>query len=292
MAPARDGPPAAAGDLSASAIVPYERWRARLDELIARYRGATPYPHVVLDDFVAPDVATCAATEFPAPDSGEWIQYVHVNERKLGRNDPAAIPAVHRAVIAELHSPGFVEFLSTLTGIPGLFADDSLEGGGLHQSTRGGFLNVHSDFNSHPHHPTWRRRLNLLLYLNPGWEESWGGQLELWDSDVQTRVKRVAPLFNRAVVFDTTGDAFHGHPEPLACPDGVTRKSIALYYFTEESAPVRVRSTEYRARPGEGLWGLAIYLDTMVLRAYDRVKRRFGLNDRFASVLLKRLSRR
>jgi hypothetical protein len=43
----------------------------------------------------------------------------------------------------------------------------------------------------------------------------------------------IEPVFNRAVIFNITDDAFHGHPHPLTCPEDVSRYSLALYYFTE-----------------------------------------------------------
>ena len=39
-------------------------------------------------------------------------------------------------------------------------------------------------------------------------------------------------MCNRAVVFNTTDWSWHGHPEPLRCPPGWTRRSIALYYYS------------------------------------------------------------
>jgi hypothetical protein len=92
------------------------------------------------------------------------------------------------------------------------------------------------------------------------------------------RISAIEPRGNRVVIFNTDADSFHGHPDPLQCPLGVSRKSLALYYFTVENDPV-IRSTEYRARPGEGLRGILIYLDKQVLRIYDRTKRRLGLSD-------------
>jgi len=270
----------------------YERWLSRIPEIAPQYAHAQPFRHLVLDDFPEPTIAQIAHDKFPRPDAGEWIQYLHFNERKLGRSNLDSIPPLLRAIIEELNAPRFVALLGALTGIDGLRSDDSLHGGGLHQTERGGHLNIHADFTVHPHRPRWRRRLNLLLYLNQDWRDEYGGHLELWDRRVQRCHHRIAPVFNRAVLFNTTHDAFHGHPEPLACPEGITRKSIALYYFTEEPTPVRIRSTEYRARPGEGLRAIPIYLDKMALRAYDRVKRRFRFSDRFVSGLLKLLAGR
>jgi hypothetical protein len=261
-----------------------------LASLHARYAGASPFPHVVLDDFLDEATVRTAMAEFPALEGGEWISYLHVNERKFGQTDPTTWGPTLRAILEELNSPAFVRFLEELTGIDGLIADPSLEGGGLHQSTTGGFLNIHADFTVHPQHREWRRRVNLLLYLNEDWRPEYGGDLELWSTDMKRREVQVAPVGNRVVVFTTNADSFHGHPEPMTCPPGVARRSLALYYFTVEDHPM-VRSTEYRARPGDGARSVLIYADKQVLRLYDRAKRRLGLSDQTASRLLARLER-
>ena len=178
-----------------------------------------------------------------------------------------------------------MEFVGQLLGIDDLIADPSLEGGGLHQSTRGGFLNIHADFTVHPHHRNWQRRANILLYLNEEWRPEYGGDLELWSADMKECVEKVSPVANRALIFTTDPTSFHGHPEPMLCPEGVARRSLALYYFSIEKDPV-VRSTEYRSRPGDGARGILIFADTQMLRAYDWAKRRLGLSDQFASKFL------
>jgi hypothetical protein len=245
----------------------------------------------VLDDFLDPAVARRLLDEFPPVDPSRWISWVHFNERKYGLNHRASLPPTIGRVVDEFNASPFVAWLERLTGITGLLPDPGLEGGGLHQSPRGGYLNIHADFTGHPHRSTWRRRVNLLLYLNEGWRDEYGGHLELWSPDMSRCVRRILPRFNRVVVFNTDPDSFHGHPEPMACPAHVTRKSLALYYFTAESRPFLVRSTEYRARPGDRLRGVGIYLDKMALRGYDRAKRVLGLDDRLASRLLGFLAR-
>jgi len=272
-------------------IVRYDNWTPQLDELSASFRSAEPFPHIVLDNFLDPSAAQGCLDAFPELESQKWINYTHVNERKFGQSDRAAMGPAIGSVIDALNEPRFLRFIEQLTGIEGLIADPALMGGGLHQSGPGGYLNIHADFTGHPHQQSWQRRVNLLVYLNQNWLDEYGGKLELWDAKVTHCVKNVAPIFNRAVIFRTDLNSFHGHPDPLACPPGMTRKSIALYYFTEEAKRFTVRSTEYRARPGEGINRVWIYLDKMALRAYDKVKRTFGLSDDFASNLLGKLSR-
>ena len=143
--------------------------------------------------------------------------------------------------------------METLTGIENLISDPYFLGAGLHQIPRGGKLAVHADFNRHNKFPL-DRRLNILVYLNKDWKEEYGGHLELWDRDM-SKCKKIAPLFNRMVVFPVTDWAYHGHPEPLTCPEGRTRKSIALYYYTngrpENEVKKGKKSTQFVPRPGE-----------------------------------------
>jgi hypothetical protein len=261
-----------------------------VDPLRASFRSASPFPHIVLDGFLQPEAARGAMDEFAALQRAEWHSYVHVNEAKFSHTDPASWGRCLRSILETLNSPRFVDFLGELTGIEGLLADPTLEGGGLHRSTSGGYLNIHADFTVHPHHVDWSRRLNLILYLNEDWRPEYGGDLELWSADMKKCVRSIAPLGNRVVIFETGLDSFHGHPEPMPCPSGVHRCSLALYYFTREERPV-LRSTEYRGRPGDGAHAALIYADKQLLRAYDRVKRRFGLSDQVAWKILDRISR-
>jgi Rps23 Pro-64 3,4-dihydroxylase Tpa1-like proline 4-hydroxylase len=106
-----------------------------------------------------------------------------------------------------------------------------MKGGGVHYTLPGGVLRVHADFTKHPAYPL-DRRLNLLLYMNPIWEDAWGGHLDLWTADMQTCVASHPPIANRCVIFSTTATSFHGHPHPLSCPEGMFRRSLAAYYYT------------------------------------------------------------
>ncbi len=205
---------------------------------------------------------------------------------------PSRLPGARRCKPSwtSSNSERFVHFLEDLSGIDDLFADESLEGGGLHQSPRGGFLNIHADFTVHPKHQDWRRRVNLLLYLNEDWKPAYGGDLELWSTDMKRSPRKVAPVGNRVVVFTTNADSYHGHPDPLTCPPDMARRSLALYYFTKEDRPL-VRSTEYRARPGDGARAALIGLDKYVLRAYDWSKRHLGVSDQLIEPILRRAER-
>jgi 2OG-Fe(II) oxygenase superfamily len=266
-------------------VLDVDRLEKEVDDLHAQYQAAAPYPHIVIDDFIHPDAAEAAMAEFPSLDAARWNNYIHINERKFSNTDPSTWGPTLQAVLEELNSPRFVRFVGKLLGVSDLIADPSLEGGGLHQSTRGGFLNIHTDYTVHPHHRNWQRRANIILFLNNDWKPEYGGGLELWSPDMKECVERILPVANRAVIFTTDSKSLHGHPEPMRCPEGMTRRSLALYYFTVEQDPM-VQSTEYRSRPGDGAHSILIFADNQLLRSYDWLKRRLGISDQFGSKIL------
>ncbi|PSL29037.1 2OG-Fe(II) oxygenase [Chitinophaga ginsengisoli] len=270
----------------------YAYWNNQLPSLSDEYQGASPYPHIVLENFLNPDVLEACGQEFDKLNEDDgWINYVHYNENKAGLNKLDLLPASIKRTINELNSPEFLKFLSTLTGIKGLIKDDLLEGGGIHQSKKDGYLNIHADFTVHPHHRHWQRRVNVLVYLNKDWPEEYGGNLELWDTKMQACERKVLPVFNRCVIFNTDADSYHGHPVPTTCPEDRYRRSIALYYYTEEAQPFR-RATHYMVRPGEEKKKFRVKLDNFMVATYTDIKGMLGANDKIVSKVLRFFSRK
>jgi hypothetical protein len=271
-------------------VLDLESLRTELPKARTQYAEASPFPHIVIDDVLQPAAFKAAVTEFPAIQDPFWKGYLHVNEAKYSNTEADTWSPALREAAKALTSPEFVTYLEELTGISGLLPDWSMDGGGLHQTRRGGHLNIHTDFSTHHEHENWARRVNVLLYLNEEWRDEWGGKLELWDKDMTACQGRVTPKGNRMLVFTTSNISYHGHPDGLTCPEDVARRSIALYYFTEEEETVR-RSTYYRARPEDGLKRVAIAADRTVLDLYDRTKRRLGISDEGVHRLLARFER-
>ncbi|MBI2187073.1 MAG: 2OG-Fe(II) oxygenase [Acidobacteria bacterium] len=197
------------------------------------YRSADPFPHIVVDELIAPEILDRVLAEFEAMERGRWHHADESLERKWSNEDSRQFGPFTAALIAQLNGGPFITFLEELAGIRGLVGDPHLRGGGLHEIRQGGLLGVHADFNIQRRLKLYRR-LNLLIYLNKDWDEQWGGALELWDRKGQQCVRTIPPLFNRAVLFDTSNFSYHGHPHPLACPPDRSRKSVALYYYSQE----------------------------------------------------------
>ena len=118
------------------------------------------------------------------------------------RRASARIPRYTRQLLYAMNSSGFLQFLERLTGIQNLLGDPQYEGGGLHQIVPGGKLAIHADFSKHSVY-NLDRRLNALVYLNKNWKEEYGGHLELWDTAMTKAERRIAPVFNRMVIFTT-----------------------------------------------------------------------------------------
>jgi hypothetical protein len=218
-------------NMTLDSFLPLSRMKELGTSAHSSYIKARPFPHVVFDDFFDPSLLDLVLAEFPQPGAIPWQHFDNEHEIKLASAAESSFGPATRLLLYHLNSITFLEFLSAVTGIANLIADPSFEGGGLHQIVRGGKLAIHADFNRHRNY-NLDRRLNLLLYLNKDWRDEYGGHLQLWDRDMTRCEAKVLPLFNRVMIFGTTDFTYHGHPDPLQCPESMTRKSLALYYFS------------------------------------------------------------
>jgi len=215
------------------------------------YKNAIPFPNIVLENFLPEDIIQEILSKFP---TSNILDNFNDNKQNNKRTfNPTELESYFlKSIFNEFNSKRFLTFLEELTGIKGLIPDPDFLGGGFHETFNGGHLGIHADFNIHKRLNLYRR-INVLIYLNNDWEDSFGGNLELWDKKMQSNIKSIAPIMNRCVIFNTDIDSYHGHPDPLSAPDNITRKSIALYYYTaseEIYKKVPLRSTVFKKRKG------------------------------------------
>ena len=213
---------------------------------------AEPYPHVVLDGLWREDFLRAVAQEIPTIKrwSGEKNFFGSVQKRWL--SDWDLFPPTTYDFLSVLNSDDFCELISKVTSEINITADPFLEGGGVHSTGPGGFLRMHADFNWH-RRLQLLRRINVLIYLNSDWQDSYSGDLLMAQKQPDGSLaveKRISPIFNRTVIFITDEQSFHGHPEPLTCPEGTRRNSIATYYYqctskTEHQMPTKRTDTSY-----------------------------------------------
>ncbi|QHQ36923.1 2OG-Fe(II) oxygenase [Algicella marina] len=218
---------------SVSELIDVDNFKACLKS----YGAEGPFDHCVIDNFFKPEVAAALEAEFPGFDDEVWHQYDNPIEIKKVSNIWNTFPPLTYNTFNVLNSPEFLQLLSdnALGGMK-LYADNGLNGGGWHMHKKGGKLNTHLDYSLHPKLGL-QRKLNIIIYMNSNWQEDWGGSLGLWGNETDEKPgdleKSVPAIFNRAVIFDTTQNSWHGLPEPLTCPDDETRRSLAAYFLCD-----------------------------------------------------------
>ena len=206
------------------------------------YMNAKPFPHICIDNFFIEDFLDKLLNEFPDNTNSNIKKFDNIYEKKIINTDFKMFGKNTGNFIDFLNSSIFINFLNKITNIKeNLIADPELLGGGLHEIKKNGFLKIHADFNIHPHLKL-ERRINLLLYLNKDWNKEYGGHLQLLNSD-KTSKKEYLPIFNRLIIFSTTSNSFHGNPFPLNTPNEITRKSLALYYYSNDRPKIEKKSS-------------------------------------------------
>ena len=229
-------------------IINKEKLLIDLDKNKIKFNSKKPFRYIILDNFLNLDFAENILNEFPLIDK-KWK-----DSRGHNTQNKWALPIVDNGIasefMSEVSSNEFLDYLSKLTLIPDLIFDSKLSGAGYHQSTNGGFLNVHVDFNKLESGNTLLdRRLNLIVYFNKNWAPEKGGFLELWDMKKQKIIENISPTFNRCAIFETNEISFHGHPKPLKIIPDESRKSLSIYYYTkgrDDIIPTKPHNTIYR----------------------------------------------
>ncbi len=222
------------------------------------YQSGKPYPHIVIKNYFDQNFLSKVLDEFPNLSKiSSSKNYNNKNEIKFSNNKKKNFKKNTKILFKFLNSKLFLNFVQNLASInEKLLPDFELNGGGLHEIKRGGVLKIHTDFNKHPY-KNIDRRINVLIYLNKQWKKNYGGNLELWNKSMKKCVKKIAPNFNTMVIFSTNDFTNHGHPNPLKCPETISRKSIATYYFSKgrplkEILKVRKKNTtNFKNRYGD-----------------------------------------
>lgn len=207
-----------------------------LKDGLKSFRNNSPFDHCIIDDFLEEDVARAVESEFLEYHDQKWFFYKNAIENKKALNDWNSFPGQTYKVFRELVSERFMSILSESVGVP-LYQDPGLHGGGWHIHGPGGNLNPHYDYSIHPK-VGLQRKVNIIIYISSSLMDEHGGHLGLWAHDPENNtpgelVKVVQPKFNRAVIFDTTQNSWHGMCKPLTQPEGIYRKSLAVYYLTD-----------------------------------------------------------
>ena len=203
-------------------------------DLMARsgIRSDDPFPYFLIDNFFPLTVADDLVRVYSGPNDIEWdiLHECPESQRKLVCSTESKFPDLIREALWFFQSATFVNYVEEHLGVRELIVDPTHRGCGMHSIGRDGYVGIHSDSSRHPNQKL-DQQLNLILWLNPGWEESWGGHLELWDRGGKECRVKILPQHNRAVIFETSTTSYHGHPHRLKCPPERRRNSLAVYYY-------------------------------------------------------------
>lgn len=219
-------------------------------EYLHSFNQAMPYKHLVIDNFLIPEMAEILWNKFPAYEVFNK-KYDGLNEKKAEGSNFEDFDMIFTAFRNEVLSADFCAFISKITGIADTFVTDDALGAGLHQGKKGSFLDIHIDFSMH-HLNNVYRRLNLLVFFNKDWKDEWAGHTELWNADMTVCEKKIRPDFNRAIIFQTTGKSYHGY-DKINPPENITRKSFYTYFYTKTPGEQNesYNDTMFKARPDD-----------------------------------------
>jgi hypothetical protein len=226
-----------------------------VDQLREQFRSAEPWPHLVLHDVFPEALLDDVVAEISARHGAGMRSEASRRVTKRETSDIASVGPATRAAFDLLDSPAFVRFVAQVADVPDLSSDPEHLNAGVHETTVGGRSLMHVDFETHPSTGLYHV-VNVLLYLNRDWQPEWGGQLELWPDDMHALGTRIEPRFNTLVIFRTHHGTPHGLPNPVACPEGRSRMSLAAYFYSGSPLPdtPRPRLRSFRARPEDSWW--------------------------------------
>lgn len=213
--------------------------------------------------------------------------YYVLNTKKYALNDMNKMGRQTKKLINYLNSKEFILNLERLTGIKNLISDPGLEGGGIHVTKKNGYLKIHSDFESHIINKTWKRKINLLIYFNKGFDDDYNGNIELYSKDLKNKVEYL-PEFNSVVIFNTNKNSYHGHPNLFNPKNNEIRKSIALYYYVNQQEALPLKETNFQPLPNDSLVSrLVMKFDQFLLRIFSYLKRHKIINDKIITNFIK-----
>jgi Rps23 Pro-64 3,4-dihydroxylase Tpa1-like proline 4-hydroxylase len=216
-----------------------------IEELRSKFLNAKPFNFIVIDNFLDTSIIKEIEKEVRSLPKDNWYDkktnFQHINNqqdcatqsKKIGLNIRDQIPDKTNQAIDLFSSPKMLKFIEDITDIKDLQEDPSLLGGGVHKTETDGHLSIHCDFNIHPSTQK-HRRINALLYLNSEWQPHYQGELELWNTDMNTCAHKIPPIANRLVIFRITDTSLHGSPNKWSAPSYYPRLSLAFYYYTDD----------------------------------------------------------
>lgn len=234
-----------------------EKVESKKISLMNDYTTANRIRSCVIDDLLNDKIARDIYQVFPKKE--EMSQRSSVRELKYVAAQMNLYNPLLEEIIYAFQDSRFLSLISEITGIPQLLPDEYLYAGGISLMDRGCFLNPHLD-NSHDKDRKNYRVLNLLYYVTPDWQESYGGNLELWDKGLKFPQRTIWSKFNRLVIMMTDERSYHSVSPVIY---NGQRCCISNYYFSPISpkSDDYFHATSFRGRPEQKLRDFVLRAD-------------------------------
>lgn len=229
----------------------------QLQDNISSYKNlfndALPFKHLVIDNFLEEELAEQILIDFPPPKRMDIMGTD--SKRLLGWQVSPKSPNYSfkpslNALFDYLKQKELRDVFREIAGIKAqLLSDPDYYGSGLLLAPQGGIHKIHVDRTYHPNSSIFPR-LVFLLYFNKDWRPEYGGGLQLWDKSIK-KSKTIAPLFNRAILFEISSSSYHSI-EDVTCPENVFRRGLNYFYLSQEAPPnSHMHDTMFFPRPDE-----------------------------------------
>jgi Rps23 Pro-64 3,4-dihydroxylase Tpa1-like proline 4-hydroxylase len=211
-----------------------------------------------IDDLLPEFVSNQIHEVFPKSD--EMTLKKNLRERKFVSAQMNLYHPLIEEIIYAFQEKKVVDLIGEICEIDEVIPDEFLYAGGISMMGKNQFLNPHLD-NSHDKDRNCWRILNLLFYVTPNWEESYGGNLELWPNGLKEKQITIHSKFNRLAVMATHNNSLHS-VSPVVY-DGY-RRCVSNYYFSKtpmlETDTFHV--TSFRGRPENRFSDFLLRTDT------------------------------
>lgn len=198
------------------------------------YRSHPSYSKLEIKNFLPIDVVQSMSAELDQIPLESCKKFTRKDSCMYEYNNLDDTP-IQDEVVHALHSSTFLKWLQAVTDTVDLIPDPHLIGAGYSKAYTGDSLKIHTDFNWN-NQLRLHRRLSVIIYLNEEWNESWGGNLDFYDTDRENVLSRVIPRAGNMVVWSYNNLAYHGYPEPMTNPKGTCRKNLRLFYYVSNAS--------------------------------------------------------
>ena len=224
-----------------------------IDHIITKFSDTTrinldyvktpPYPNIALDNFLPEE--TISAMKQECNDLAWTREFTRNGSHMIERQDVEDLPVANEVKNA-MSSRKFLVWLGEVTGHHDLIPDPHMIGAGYMRCKRGDSLKLHSDFNFNNNLKLYRM-MSINIYLNKDWQPEWNGDLQLWDFEREKCKTRYYPEAGKAVIFRHHKFGFHGHPEPMQCPEGIYRDGFRMFYYVSEMSNYKLDKNPHRS---------------------------------------------